>query len=179
MSKVNNLTQANQYIKTILLTSSENMTVNGIPANEGTLLESILDNSAYTNTTIEEHEPFDNKTFQKAKDLHAQEEELIEEIARMRREIPPKIVERSRNVYRDLDREDEAGLGLKTESSVKIASEEGPYRLPELERQSEFEGGWKKGIDGLERMMATLPGDVAKKERADKVEGYVRDMGRK
>ena len=123
--------------------------------------------------SIEEHEPFDSKLFAKATALATQEEELIEEIARMRREVPGKIVEQRRNTYREVENADEEILRVVDEVAISDA-EKGPgVEIGKLERQDRVEGAWNGGIEGLERMVDGLPGSVAKMERAEKAEAYV------
>jgi len=45
-----------------------------------------------------------------------------------------------------------------------------------LERQTEVEGSWRGGVEGLKRVMGEMPGVVARCERAGKAERYVVGM---
>ena len=50
---------------------------------------------------IEEHEPFDTRRFEKAKTLAREEEELIEEIAALRRKVPGSVAENAKRTYKE------------------------------------------------------------------------------
>lgn len=66
------------------------------------------------------------------------------------------------------------GDGIKEQEGISAALEIGP-----LERQADVETAWKNGIDGLGRLRKTMPEMVAKKERAERAEEYVRTSGKK
>jgi kinetochor protein Mis14/NSL1 len=135
---------------------------------DGDVLKAILNNRTDSTRSIEEHEPFNTKLFAKAKDLATKEEELIEEIAKLRRETPGNVVEGYKGRYKEVAEGDEMVLGGLGEGHRG----EG-VRLGPLERQDKIEKSWEGGVGGLERMVKTLPETVAKKERAERVEGYV------
>tara|TARA_R110002060_G_scaffold15581_20_gene21776 strand:+ start:226 stop:669 length:444 start_codon:yes stop_codon:yes gene_type:complete len=135
------------------------------------LLNSIL-SSKSTNPVleIEEHEPFNTKLFERAKDLARQEEDLIEEIAALRRKVPTKVAENVKREYKEGLESDEAVLGRLEEQAEKGYADLGVGRL---ERQEEVERGWDRGVKGLEGLMRTMPETVARKERAEKAEAHV------
>ncbi|KAK2628984.1 hypothetical protein QTJ16_002087 [Diplocarpon rosae] len=159
-----------EYINNVLRTSSENMTINGLnPSPE--LLESILASTS-TNPTIEieEHEPFNTKLFERAKDLARQEEDLIEEIAALRRKVPFQVAENVKKEFKEGLEGDERLLKALEENREHGEADLGVGRL---ERQDDVEKGWAKGVHGLEGLMRTMPETVARKERAEKAEAYV------
>lgn len=172
-----------QYIQAILLAASENITINGLPASTSPILSDLLNgsstspnsgsrtaNSRPAYKTLEEHEPFNTKSFAKIKDLATQEEDLIEEIARLRREMPHKILDGERTRWKNVEEKDEERLRV-----VDELGEDGGKGivLEKGERVEELEGRWEEGVKGLERMVAGLPESVAKKERAERAEAYV------
>jgi kinetochor protein Mis14/NSL1 len=145
------------------------MTINGLePSQE--LIDNILVNSTSPlHHEIEEHEPFNTKMFERAKELARQEEELIEEIASLRRKIPGVVTENSKRVYKEGMEGDEEALRNREEWVRERESAQ--MGLTALERQEAVERNWEKGIKGLERLMRTMPEMVAKKERAERAEG--------
>jgi kinetochor protein Mis14/NSL1 len=141
---------------------------------------SLLSSSSPQTGIIEEHEPFNHKLFEKAKDNARQEEDLIEEIARLRRNVPPAVVEKNKKRFKEEGEADDEGL--KT-LEIKMSDAEKDRRIGgtvlgigRLERQDAVEQNWGQGIKGLERVLATLPEVVARCERASKAEEYVNGM---
>ncbi|KAH7369840.1 hypothetical protein BKA65DRAFT_6180 [Rhexocercosporidium sp. MPI-PUGE-AT-0058] len=135
------------------------------------LLSSILSTTS-TNPIleIEEHEPFNTKLFERAKDLARQEEDLIEEIAALRRKVPGAVAENVKREYKEGMEADEAVLARLEEQMERGHADLGVGRL---ERQEDVERGWERGVKGLESLMRTMPETVARKERAEKAEAYV------
>jgi len=163
-----------EYIVKVFQTTCENISINGL-APSPALISSSFANSASTNaTSIEEHEPLNSKLFSRAKDLARQEEDLVEEIAALRRTMPAVTVEEARGAYKKGMEADEDRLARELE---RIQAEEGTQRadlrVRELERQEAVEGSWDKGVRGLEKLKRAMPETVAKKERAARAEQYV------
>jgi kinetochor protein Mis14/NSL1 len=117
---------------------------------------------------IEEHEPFDTRRFEKAKEFAREEEELIEEIAALRRKIPASVAERTRTMYKEGVESDEEQLRRREE----MVKEQGRPQmdLGVLERQQTVEINWETGIKALGKLMKTMPEMVARKERAERAE---------
>lgn len=117
---------------------------------------------------IEEHELFNTRLFENAKQRAREEEELTEEIAALRRKVPGSVAETTKRMYKDGVEGDEEELRRREE----LAKEEGGARMGfgALERQEVVENNWEKGIKGLERLMKTMPEMVARKERAERAE---------
>jgi len=95
---------------------------------------------------------------------------LIEEIAKLRREMPQKVVENVKGDYIQGVESDEAMLRAVGEN---VQKENGNVGLGSLERQDQIEANWREGVKGLERLMKTMPETAAKKERAERAEAYV------
>jgi kinetochor protein Mis14/NSL1 len=145
------------------------MTINGLePSQE--LINNILANSiSSSHHEIEEHEPFNTKLFERAKELAREEEELIEEIAALRRKIPRIVTENTKRGYKEGIEGDEEALKMR---EALLKEEGGAHMgLETLERQEGVESHWEKGVKGLERLMRTMPETVARKERAERAEG--------
>jgi kinetochor protein Mis14/NSL1 len=122
--------------------------------------------------SIEEYEPFNPKLWERAKELARQEEDLIEEIAALRRKMPGVAVEGVKNAFKEGMEGDEKVLRERLEGVRKRESGSG-LGVGKMERQEEVERGWEKGVQGLGRLKRTMPEMVAKKERADRAEEYV------
>lgn len=138
----------------------------------------MLSNTAMEGRSIEEHEPFNSKLWEKAKDLARQEEDLIEEIAALRRKNPGVAVNLVKKSYKEEMEGDETELRRRVEGISKREVQGAELGIRELERQITVEGNWKKGVDGLGRLRRTMPEMVAKKERAERAEGYVLSVGK-
>ncbi|CZS98357.1 uncharacterized protein RAG0_07136 [Rhynchosporium agropyri] len=165
----------NEYINNVFLTSSENITINGMNPSPD-LLSSILSFSTHSPILeIQEHEPLNTKLFERAKDLARQEEDLIEEIAALRRKVPSAVAEKVKREYKEGVEADEEVL-----DSLEEQRESGyvDFGIGVLERQEETERAWERGVKGLEGLMRTLPEMVARKERAEKAEAYIRTGGK-
>jgi len=162
-----------EYITKVFVTSGENLTINGLdPSPE--LLKSMLTSSTAEGRSIEEHEPFNAKLWEKAKDWARQEEDLIEEIAMLRRTIPSISVDGLKKSYKQGMESDETEILRREEVIKNRDAGTAEMMVGRLERQADVEANWKKGVDGLGRLRRTLPEMVAKKERADRAEDYVR-----
>lgn len=166
------------YISKVFHATSENITINGLePSPE--YLNSMLTNTTIEGRSVEEHEPFNSKLWEKAKTLARQEEDLIEEIAALRRKMPGVAVESLQRNYKEETEKDETELRRIAEIVKERETGEAKLGIGELGRQAEVEGNWTKGIDGLGRLKRTMPEMVAKKERAERAEDYVLASGKK
>ena len=154
------------YIRRVFLTTGDNITINGM-APEPAMLEKMLLEEG-DEQSIEEHEPFDHKLWERAKDLARQEEEMIEEVAALRRKMPGAAVEGARKGEK-VDDEEVLGRWV---STVK-RDDSGELGIKGLERQEQIERDWGRGVEGLGRLKRGLSEMAAKKERAVKVEAYV------
>ncbi|CAD6455138.1 21cb7979-2a6c-4235-a7b6-4a47cc493b45 [Sclerotinia trifoliorum] len=96
-----------EYIQKTFLSASPSISINGMsPPHK--LLDSHL-HSDINEDIIEEreeHEPFDGQLWEKAKALAIREEELVEQIAALRRNVPGTVVKRE-NAWRKAVEEEE------------------------------------------------------------------------
>ena len=137
------------------------------------MINSMLSNPNYT-SSIEEHEPFDPRLWEKAKQAAREEEDLIEEIAALRRKVPGIAVENARSAWKRGLEEDESVLAQVVQEARKRGLEEDRrIGVGTLERGDEVEAAWSRGVQGLEGLKGSLPETVAKAERAGRAEGYV------
>lgn len=104
--------------------------------------------------------------------MMAQEAELIEEIAKLRRDVPRKVVAAQVGAFEAVAGEDEKGI----EGVGKGVDEgDGGVELDSkgLERADESRRTWVKGVEGLGRVVERGPGLVARVEKAARAEAYV------
>ncbi|RAL64674.1 hypothetical protein DID88_001707 [Monilinia fructigena] len=96
----------------------------------------------------EEHEPFNGQLWEKAKGLAVREEELVEQIAALRRGVPGTVTEREGKWKVGVE-EDEAKI---EELRVKLSEvddvEQVGLGLEYNERQAVVEKDWEKGLLG-------------------------------
>lgn len=161
-----------QYISAVFHTTSSNITINGLSPSPDLLNAMLANDFTDGSTSIEEHEPFNPRLWEKAKELARQEEDLIEEIAALRRKMPGVAAEQVKAVYKGGIEEDGRALESWVDEARKRDAGMGVGVGP-LERQDSVEGSWKKGVEGLERLRGSLPECVAKGERAQRAEAYV------
>lgn len=81
--------------------------------------------------------------------------------------------------YKEVTEADEAEVRRRGDEIVKQEGMGADLGVGQLERQADVEAAWKNGVDGLGRLRRTMPEMVAKKERAERAEDYVRTMGKK
>lgn len=111
---------------------------------------------------------------EKAKDWARQEEDLIEEIAALRRTVPGVAATGLKQAYREVTEADEAEVRMRGDGVKEQEGLMADMGVGQLERQADVEAAWKNGVDGLGRLRRTMPEMVAKKERAERAEDYVR-----
>ncbi len=135
------------------------------------LLSSASDQSIQT---TEEYEPLDSKLLSRAADLARQEEDLLIEIAGLRRDVPATVAQRWRDV-RQTDDEELKGFTnhLREEDHLTQGLPSLDLGLQKLERQEEVERTWKRGVDSLEKLKMEIPGTAARMERAKRAGEYV------
>jgi hypothetical protein len=113
-----------------------------------------------------------SKQHSRAAELAQKEEALLLEIMALKREAPAKATEARRESQKaEIEREEE---------ELKRALEAGEEGLGEAlldiarrERQEEAEKTWEKGVLGLAKLKAEMPGTTARMERAKRAAEYV------
>jgi len=163
-----------EYITTTFQTASPNISINGHdPA--PTLLISLLSTEPDQSIeTTEEYEPLDSKLLSRAADLARQEEDLLIEIAALRREAPVKVAETWKEVGRSDDEALKGFIGrMRDEKAPRQGSAILDLGVQKMERQVEVEKTWKRGVDGLESLKMEMPGTAARMERGKRAAEYV------
>ncbi|KAE9369517.1 hypothetical protein N431DRAFT_307864, partial [Stipitochalara longipes BDJ] len=156
------------YVNDVFHKAAVNITINGLDPSEELISNILVNSTSPSHHEIEEHEPFNTRLFEKAKERTREEEELIEEIAALRRRVPVSIAESTKRIYKAGVESDEDQL--RTMQELRKEQTGSQIGLGALERQDGMEANWEKGIKGLERLMKTMPEMVARKERAERAE---------
>jgi kinetochor protein Mis14/NSL1 len=164
-----------KYITTTYTTASENIVINGLPPSP-TFLASLLDSSP-TSTThqSEEYEPLDGRLHSRAAELYRKEEDLLEEIAALKREVPLQAAANWREALKGgIEQDEEAFRNAERANDVQDMK----LNVGKRERQEEVERTWGRGIEGLGRLKREMPGTTARMERAKRVADYVLAEGK-
>ncbi|KAI9643634.1 hypothetical protein NHQ30_008256 [Ciborinia camelliae] len=164
-----------EYIKKTFNSASPSISINGMSPPR-----KLLDQFQTEEDIIEEreeHEPFDGQLWEKAKSLAIREEELVEQIAALRRNVPGMVVAREEAWKRGVEGEEELIEGWRE----KLGEGDGVVGLglQENDRMGEVERDWERGIGGLEGLKRGLPEVGARRERAGRAEEYVKGTGRR
>ncbi|KHJ31577.1 putative kinetochore protein [Erysiphe necator] len=173
--------EVSQYIKDVVKNISKNISINGLEPSESkvdAILDLKLDAMTTATTTaseIEEYEPFNTHLFQQAQKLAQEEEDLIEEIAMLRRTMPAKIVKSVKTEFKEGLEADEATLTTALKEYVECSVDVTPtiLNITALESQETMEKDWNKSVQVLGSLMRLIPEMVAKKVRTEEVEKYL------
>ncbi len=170
-----------QYINTTFSLAAPNISINGHTLSPSSVLL-VNPSSAGAPSSepeeIEEYEPFSDKLRDRAAKLLQQEEELLLELAQVRREAPVKAKEMWQKELVWVDElsgselaKDEGPRAEVGDGDVKMEGTDDvvDLRVDRLERQQEVEASWKRGTEGLVRLKGELPQVAAKMERARRV----------
>jgi kinetochor protein Mis14/NSL1 len=112
----------------------------------------------------------DGKLHSRAAELYRKEEDLLEEIAALKREVPLQAAANWREALKGgIERDEET---LRNSSRVNDGQDV-TLEIGKRERQEEAEKAWGKGIEGLGRLKREMPGTTARMERAKRAADYV------
>lgn len=121
-------------------------------------------------------EPFNGKADARSRDLMAQEDDLLEEILRLKREVPSKVIEHQRSTYKDVGEADEEAIKHLDEQISERKSDGVVLDKEGEERRGAVKATWEKGVQALERAVENGPSVMAKVDKTEKAEDYVRGM---
>jgi kinetochor protein Mis14/NSL1 len=175
-----NKTSPKKYIAQTFHTASPNISINGLPPSPDFLDSALGNGDVDMVEEKEEHEPFDAGLWEKAKALAIREEELVEQVAALRRGVPAVVVKREVG-WKEVVEGEEKAVEEKIEEVGKEEEESGVSlgKGESWERQGSVRRDWGRGVQGLEGLMRGLPEVGARKERAVRAEEYIKGAGRK
>ncbi|KAI0973742.1 hypothetical protein F4678DRAFT_409039 [Xylaria arbuscula] len=181
----------NEYILKTFSLAAPNLTINGLPVDAAQFLSSSSAAAAPSLTPAEPEEvfePFDARKRARVEALAAEEEDLLRDIAHLKKSVPGSVAGVWAEAARKGTREDEAALetanalatttrfdksaanpdvnGERTATAPTLA-------ISPLERQDGVEAGFGDAVRGLGRLKKEMPAVVARMERARKAGEYV------
>lgn len=126
------------------------------------------------------YEPFDADKRQRVAELVSQEEQLLEQVAAMKRAVPADVAAAMAAQLDAAAARDEAQLQRGLEAATRRRREdagqgEDALLLRSLERQEGVEERFRGAVSALGRLKRDMPSVVAKMERARVAGEYVRD----
>ncbi|KAI0143653.1 hypothetical protein GGR57DRAFT_346245 [Xylariaceae sp. FL1272] len=161
--------QVNEYITKTFTLAAPNLTINGLDVPMSTVSQSSPQSK---NTEPEEvYESFDGRKRARVEALTAEEEDLLRDIAQLKKSVPGTVATAWADASKKGIRADEEQLEKVLE---KVSGEEGAkLDVKNLERQDEVELSLKDAVRGLGRLKREMPAVVARMERARKAGEYV------
>lgn len=122
-----------------------------------------------------EYTPWDPRLRQRVEDLARQEEELLNEIAALKKTVPAQVAVDTARRYREAAERDEEAIKARRKAveDAVASRRDGILEIDGLERQDAVELAHKGAIEGLGKVKREMPSTVAKMERARVAGEYV------
>ncbi|ROT35817.1 hypothetical protein SODALDRAFT_352708 [Sodiomyces alkalinus F11] len=159
----------NQYINKTFTLVAPNISINGLDADPAAFLASNGAAGAAPQEPQVEYEPWDGRLRDRVEDLARQEEELLNEIAALKKSVPASVAAAyARRLKEEAARDEEA---LRERKKQPVSEVELDVGL--LERQEAVEDAHSRAVEGLGRVKREMPATVARMERARVAGEYV------
>jgi len=170
-----------QYIYQTFKLAAPNISINGLDFDPAPYLSDLAPASSSSKTsrataaaTEEEEvfEPFDARKRQRVEDLSREEEDLLSEIAALKRRVPAEAAAAWGEAARKgIAADEEAAEAARAAVADRVAAARATGRgsgvdVPPLERQAAVEAAWRAAVDVLGRCKRDMPAAVARMERA-------------
>ncbi|KAH7029248.1 uncharacterized protein B0I36DRAFT_325336 [Microdochium trichocladiopsis] len=174
-----------QYITKTFTLAGPNLSINGLdinPAQIAHLQESSSTTSADGTLQPEEvFEPFDARKRQRVEDLSREEEDLLRDIAHLKKSVPAASASSWAEATRQGTKDDEEALEAANQRAREAADNRddltegkgGLRGVDVLERQADVERAYEQAVQGLIRLKRDMPAVVARMERARSAGQYV------
>lgn len=181
-----NIADVLQYIRRAFALAAPNLTINGLPVDPAPFWDDEDDDDdANSNSKskkgkkgkknqapIEETEPFDTRKRQRVEDLSRDEEDLLRDIALLKRRVPAAAVRaREQALAGQLAADDAAAAALQEvlqqqqDEAVAAAQEEAEEEAASADTASSA-ASFSQAVAGLGRLKQAMPATVARMERA-------------
>ncbi|KAI1817042.1 hypothetical protein GGS20DRAFT_121653 [Poronia punctata] len=159
-----------EYITKTFSLAAPNLSINGFPVDPSQFLSS---SSATIDQEPEEvFEPFDARKRARVEALTAEEEDLLRDIAQLKKSVPRGVAGAWAEAARKGVKDDEEALEKVKNSEVDKAQQGALSDVAPLDRQTEVEGGFEDAVRGLGRLKKEMPAVLARMERARKAGEY-------
>ncbi|KAK0379481.1 hypothetical protein CLIM01_03126 [Colletotrichum limetticola] len=154
----------NEYINKTFTYAAPNLSINGMDTDPSTFLS----NNTPSDEPEEAYEPWDARLRQRVEDLAREEEDLLNEIAALKKSVPGAIATATTNEFKAAAAADEAAFEAAKKAKEDEAREMEAEVLPleAMERRGEVKEAFGGAVGGLGRLKKTMPATVAKMERA-------------
>ncbi|KAK1465227.1 hypothetical protein CMEL01_12582 [Colletotrichum melonis] len=154
----------NEYINKTFTYAAPNLSINGMDTDPSTFLS----NNTPSDEPEEAYEPWDARLRQRVEDLAREEEDLLNEIAALKKAVPGAIATATTNEFKAAAAADEAAFEAAKKAKEDEAREMEAEVLPleAMERRGEVKEAFGGAVGGLGRLKKTMPATVAKMERA-------------
>ncbi|KAI0186809.1 hypothetical protein F4808DRAFT_152820 [Astrocystis sublimbata] len=190
----------NEYIEKTFTLAAPNLNINGLPVNASLFLSENSSSNAPDPLEPEEvFEPFDARKRARVEALTAEEEDLLRDIAQLKKSVPTSVAEKWAEASRRGIKDDEEALEKVNTATAarfgKTSMTESGTDIPDtavgngnpanvgsgnsglvispLERQVDVESSFEDAVRGLGRLKKDMPAVVARMERARKAGEYV------
>ncbi|OTA52280.1 hypothetical protein K449DRAFT_391495 [Hypoxylon sp. EC38] len=167
----------NEYITKTFTLAAPNLSINGLPVDAAHFLSGDPSSAPYQQEEV--YEPFDARKRARVEELTREEEDLLRDIAALKKSVPQAAAAAWAEAARKSVAEDEQALAAVNERTIKSSEgDEGGLLLlgdvgQELERQDEVESSYGDAVRELGRLKREMPSVVAKMERARSAGEYV------
>ncbi|KAI0437280.1 hypothetical protein F4803DRAFT_539382 [Xylaria telfairii] len=163
----------NEYITKTFTLAAPNLSINGLPVDASHFLSPGAPQGSSAEPE-EVFEPFDARKRARVEALTAEEEDLLRDIAQLKKSVPGAVAGSWAEAARQGVKDDEEALE-KANAAASSGSGSGSGRLviDPLERQDDVERGFEAAVRGLGRLKMEMPAVVARMERARKAGEYV------
>ncbi|KAL1899179.1 hypothetical protein Sste5346_003101 [Sporothrix stenoceras] len=174
----------NEYIRRAFALAAPNLTINGLPVDPAPFWDDEDDDSdsnakgkkgkkgKKNQAPVEETEPFDTRKRQRVEDLSRDEEDLLRDIALLKRRVPAAAVRaREQALAGQLAADDAAAAALQEvlqqqqEVAAAAAREEAEAEAENADTASSA-ASFAQAVAGLGRLKQAMPATVARMERA-------------
>ncbi|KAI0542618.1 hypothetical protein GGR58DRAFT_453031 [Xylaria digitata] len=162
----------NEYITKTFSLAAPNLSINGLPVDASQFLSS----GAPLTTSSEPEEvfePFDARKRARVEALTAEEEDLLRDIAHLKKSVPGTVAGAWAEATRKGVKDDEDALEKTNLAATTSDTAASRLALAPLERQEEIEASFGDAVRGLGRLKKEMPAVVARMERARKAGEYV------
>ncbi|KAI0599753.1 hypothetical protein F4775DRAFT_108259 [Biscogniauxia sp. FL1348] len=172
-----------EYINQTFSLAAPNLSINGLPVEPSQFLLSSLAASSSSDPTRpdEVYEPFDARKRARVEDLTREEEDLLRDIAALKKSVPAAAAAAWAEAARAGVKADEDALARMNQSSgggtdggeEGEEEGEGAVKMGKLERQEDVERSYGAAVRGLGKLKREMPSVVARMERARGAGEYV------
>ncbi|KAI1371210.1 hypothetical protein F4677DRAFT_436256 [Hypoxylon crocopeplum] len=168
----------NEYITKTFTLASPNLSINGLPVDASHFLSGDPSSATTPQQPEEVYEPFDARKRARVEDLTREEEDLLRDIAALKKSVPQAAAASWAEAARRSVADDELALAAANERAAasRQGDDEGLVLGDvgrRLDRQADVESGYDEAVRGLGRLKREMPSVVARMERARSAGEYV------